>query len=112
METEYVTNRWLRRVDMTGMVLAPISLSLPFFLMTALAFLAGKANNNDYIAGVLTIFAGLMMLILFGHYFWRSLKSYVHHQLTREDVVVIRVVYTGFIIGGILVFFLVASFKF
>ncbi len=105
METGYYPNRWLRRLDMVGMVLAPLSLSLPSFLFAVQIFPIAGSNSNDYIAIIMLIFVGLLMLISFGYLFVWGLKRYANHQLLRNEVIGMRILYTVFILTGLFLIF-------
>jgi len=107
MKTEYYTNRWLLALDMVGMVLAPISFTIPLFFMAIQRLQTTSSNGiSNTLANVL-FFGALVILILLGSYFGWFLKSYVKHQVTRDEVKIIRVVYIGLILGSLVVDFMI-----
>ncbi len=105
MKSEYHPNRWLRILDMVGMVIAPISFSLPIFLWTIQGYKLLRSNGNSYIDFIILFFGIIVILISLVSYFGRALKLYVNHQVTRDDVMVFRTIYSGFILGSLIVYF-------
>ncbi len=106
MKTEYVTNRWIRILDMIGMVIAPIIFSLPLFLWAIQAYQTASSTGTNYDGAILFILIALVFLIGFGLWILIPLKHYVYHQETRDEVVVARIFYSGAILGGLMVIYL------
>lgn len=107
MKTDYYPNGWLRILDIIGMVMAPISISLPFFLRSVLFYQEARSNDNNYTNAIALFFIALGMLILLGFMFGRGIKLYVHHQVTRDGVMTFRRGYFIFILGSLLIYFMI-----
>ena len=115
MKTKYHTNRWLRTLYIVGMMIAPISLSLPFFFGTIYNYQTASSNGNSTIyqpyTGTIVLFFGtIVILISLGFFFGKGLKSYVNHQVTRDDVIVLRMFYFAFILASLIVDFMIFSY--
>lgn len=106
MKTEYITNRWLRMLDIVGMVIAPISFTLPFFLVAIQRYQTATFTGTNYNDVIFLILLALGILLLLGFGFRRPFKSYVNHQETRDDVILVRILYSGFILGSLIIIFL------
>ena len=106
--TDYYPQGWLRKLDIFGMVLAPLSISLPFFFLAILAIVSAGSNGISYYeVALLALLTALGLLIFFGRYFQRALKSYVSHQATRDDLITFRVTYSLLILAGLIVDFMI-----
>ena len=111
MKTDYYPQGWVRILDLVGMVLAPPSISLPFFLFAILV--AASAGSNDissYVAALVTFLGALGILIVFGRYFRRAFKSYVSYQATRDDLLVFRMVSFGLILVSLVGYFMILDY--
>lgn len=111
METDYYPNGWLRIRDIIGMVIAPISITLPIFFWAIVTYQSASSIGSSYSDAYVLFFVALGGLILLGYYFGGAIKSYVTHQATRDDVKTFRMVYSGLILGSLVVYFMIlASF--
>lgn len=109
METEYRINRWLRALDIVGMVIATISFPGVFFLRSVQNFQISNSNGISYNINILTFWLAIFLLICCGFFFGKGLKGYVCHQVTRDDVKVLRIISAGFILGSLILYFISRS---
>lgn len=109
MQTEYYPNRWLRILDITGMVIAPISFTLPLFFMAIGTYLTASSNGTSFKLAIVLFFGALSILILVGLMFGRGIKLYVNHKATREKVKNFRVGYSLLIFGSLIVDFMLLN---
>lgn len=105
MKTESHPNKWLRALDMVGMVIAPLSISLPLFLWAILDYQAVSSNDTNHKAAILLFLAAFGLFISFGYMFGWALKHYVSHQVTRDELIVFRTIYIGIILTGLILYF-------
>ena len=105
MKTEYITNKWLRVLDLGGMVIAPISISIPLFLWAVQSYQTASSNGTNYNYSIALFLGALVGLIGFGFYFGWAFKSYIYHQATRDDIIPFRIMYSGLILGSLFVIF-------
>ncbi len=107
-KTYYYPKGWVRIIDIIGMVLAPISVSLPFFILAIGFFLEASSKGTKYYEGALTLFLGALgTLIILGSYFRGALKSYFNHQATENEVNRFRRGYSILILGSLIVYFMI-----
>lgn len=95
-KTDYYTNKWLRWLEMVLLVLAIIFFPLPIFIIAI--NLLQSSNSSDKGPGNVMFIVGLSALILFGLLLGNSLKHYLYHQETRDDVLIARL--SPFLIFG------------
>ena len=107
MKTEPFSNRWLRILDMVGMVIAPISVSLPFFFGAILFYQEARSNGTSYTYAIVLFLGALSLLIILGYMFGGAFKSYVNHQATRDEVKAFRMGYSIFILASLIVYFMI-----
>ena len=91
---------------MVGMVIGLICFSLPFFLWVIRAYQIASANGTNYNDAIYFILMALLILIGFGFVLRTPFKHYLNHQETRDDVIAVRIIYSGFIIGSLIVIFI------
>ena len=107
-KTYYYPKGWVRELDLACMVLAPISVSLPFFFMAILFYQSARSNGTSYYTGALVTFlGGLGTIVVLGSFFRGDFKSYVNHQATRDEVNTFRLAYLGLILGSLVVYFMI-----
>ena len=105
MKTEYRINKWLRVLDMVGMVIGPISFCLPIIFFAIQGFQILKTNSNNYTDFIILFLGTIVIIISLGYILGSSFKRYVCHQATRDEVIAFRLIYSGFILGSLIVYF-------
>ena len=111
MKTDNYPQGWVRRLDLVGMVLAPLSVSVPIFLWAILiAASAGPNGISSYVVAFVSFLVGLGILIIFGRYFRQALKSYVSQQVTRDDLLTFRIAYSIFILASLITYFMILDY--
>lgn len=107
METEYLTNILIRTLDMIGMVIAPIFITLPIFKMTIQNYQIARSTNTSYNDVIVEFLVVLLVFLCFSYVFGKGLKHYVYNQAAMDEVRAMRILYSGLILGGFIVYLIV-----
>ena len=107
METEHITDRLVRALDMAAMVIAPICITLPLFKMAFQNYQIARSTGTNYNVVIVLFLVALLGFICFGYAFGKGLKHYVYNQLTMDGITALRIMYSFLIIGGLIIYFIV-----
>lgn len=106
METEKLTERLVLILDLIAMVIATISFPGFFFLLANQNIQTSSSTGSNYNNAMPLFWLAIFLLICFVFFFGKALKSYVYHQLTRDDIMVLRMISYGFILGSLILYFM------
>ena len=106
MKTGYHPNRWVRILDMVGMVIAPISFIRVTIFPVAIPSYQKAISTGNYNDAIALILGTLLILIGFVFALVKILKLYIYHQETRDDVIVVRLFYSIIILGSLIIYFI------
>ncbi len=104
MKTEYYTTEWLRRLEIVLLVVAIIATPLLFIGVAVMIVLSPVSQSNKDINALIGVFMFFTTIFTLDIIFGISLKHYINHQETRNDVIVARLLSSIFVLGDFILY--------
>ena len=104
MKSEYYTNRWLRKLEIVSLVVAIIATTLVFIGAAVMVLYSASPQSTKYINAFICAIASIGTIFTLDIIFGISLRRYVFHLETRDDVIVARFLSSIFVLGDFILY--------